>query len=183
MNKTKEEMSEMAEKKTNSKRTVDRLVADELLKMGFSYSYMGTHYLHDSIVYAVEKKLEYYTNIRTFCNEITNKVSTKYGVTPYQCSTECVSAINKAFVDGNIDYILEVFKESYNRDKMTVGRIPFIMTLRNKILSETEEQRNYNVTQLRIIIQGELEGVSDVPVLEGIWNILLSLKGERFAVV
>ena len=48
----------LTQEKINSPRTVDRLVADELLEMGFSYSYIGTHYLHDSIVYSVSLKLE-----------------------------------------------------------------------------------------------------------------------------
>jgi len=44
-------MEDLTQEKINSPRTVDRLVADELLEMGFSYSFMGKNYLHDSIVF------------------------------------------------------------------------------------------------------------------------------------
>lgn len=63
---TKEEMSEMTKEKENSKKTVDRLVMDELLEMGFSYNYMGTHYLHETIVITTKMKTEDFPTIKSF---------------------------------------------------------------------------------------------------------------------
>ncbi len=54
---TKDKMSEMTIKKQNSPKTVDRLVMDEMLEMGFSYNSIGTHYLHDSIVDSTKMRL------------------------------------------------------------------------------------------------------------------------------
>lgn len=181
MFRTKSEMGSLTNKKLNSAKATDKIVSDELLKMGFSYAYIGTHYLHDSIVYAVAMRFESFSNVKTFCVEISEKVSFKYGVTVNQYNTECASAISKAFVDGNIDYILDIFKESYDRDRMSVTKKQFIMTLRNKILSETEEQRSYNTNQLRLIIQGTVERITDDRLLEGLCNIVLSMEGQVIA--
>ncbi len=60
------DMEDLTKEKINSPRTVDRLVADELLEMGFSYSFMGTHYLHDSIVFSTFLKLEDFKCVNSF---------------------------------------------------------------------------------------------------------------------
>lgn len=176
MKRTKEKMSEMTNKKRNSNKTADRLVMDELLEMGFSYNQIGTHYLHDSIVYSLSEKLENFKNVNTFCQYIGNLVQKKYDVGKYQYSTNVECSIERAFEVGNVNYLLETFKSSYDKDKMKVTKNVFIMTVRKKVLEELETQHPYNVTQLRIIIQGELESITDILVLEGMRNIVLSLK-------
>lgn len=181
MSRTKSEMEIMTVSKTNSKNAKEKMVSDELLKMGFSYSYIGTHYLHDSIFYAIRMNLEAYANVRTFCGEIGNKVSQKYGVSYRQYCIESAKAIEKAFTDGNVDYMLEVFKGAYNRERMTVLKTQFIMVLRNKLLNEMEEQRGYTTSQLRLIIQGTVDRITDERLLEGLCNIVLSMEGQVMA--
>ncbi|MFG6368370.1 MAG: hypothetical protein K1W16_08075 [Lachnospiraceae bacterium] len=78
MRRTNKEMSRMAQDKINSPKTVDRLVADELLEMGFSYNHMGTHYLHDSIVQSAKMSLEDFKNVSEFCLRIAKVVCRKY---------------------------------------------------------------------------------------------------------
>lgn len=176
MKRTDKEKSEMTNEKTNGKRA-DRLVMDELLKMGFSYNRMGTHYLHDSIVYAISLKLEDFGNTNRLCHVIGEKVRRKYNICEYQYGTEISQAIEKAFTVGNIDYLLDTFKSAYDQDKMKVTKNAFIMTVREKILKELEAQQSFNTTQLRIIIQGTIEEITDYVLLKGICDIVLSLKG------
>lgn len=177
MKRTKEKMSEMTKEKQNSKKTVDRLVMDELLEMGFSYNHIGTHYLHDSIVYAVSLKVEDFDGINDFCREISRKVSRKYNVNSnnHYC-VEITAAINRAFAVGNINYLLETFKGSYDADKMKVTKNAFIMTVRRKIVEALEVQDTHNATQLRLIIQGSVEGITDYKLLKGICDIVLSFN-------
>lgn len=182
MNRTKEEMTVMKSEKINSKKIVDRLITDELLKMGFSYNRMGTHYLHDSIAFSVSMRLEDFYSINEFCSKIETEICKKYGSERRGYWAGIDRAIETAFQTGNIDYLMDTFKSSYNYERMKVTKNAFIMTVRRKIMEELENQNSYNVTQLRIIIQGELEGISDVPVLEGIRNILFSIKGEEVTI-
>lgn len=79
MRRTKEQMSELTKSKVNSTKTVDRLVADELLEMGFSYNSIGTHYLHDSIVISTQLRLEEFAKVSNFCRLIGTRVCKKYG--------------------------------------------------------------------------------------------------------
>ena len=178
MKRTKDEMSEMTNKKMYSDKTVDRLVMDELLEMGFSYNQIGTHYLHDSIVYSTTIRLEDFGTVKEFCKEIKNEISKKYRTSDKSYCEDCGRAIEKAFLIGNICYIMDVFKNSCERDKMTVSKNAFIMTVRRKIMDAIEKQNSYNIAQLRIIIQGELENIMDMPILESMYNIVVSLKGS-----
>lgn len=81
---TKEQMSEMAKNKRESKKTIDSLVMDELLEMGFSYNSIGTHYMHDSIVFSTQMQLEDFANVSNFCQSIGVKVCKKYKAGSYQ---------------------------------------------------------------------------------------------------
>lgn len=182
MKRTIEEMSAMTNKKQNSKKTVDRLVMDELLEMGFCYNQIGTHYLHESIVISMQMRLEDFTKVSNFCQSIGTRVCKKYGIGIYQYANNIEAAIERAFSFGNINYLLDTFKSSYNKDKMKVNKNAFIMTVRQNILEALEKQKSYNATQLRIIIQGELENIIDVPILESMYNIVISLKGGANAV-
>lgn len=176
MKRTKEKMSEMTKEKQNSQKTVDRLVMDELLEMGFSYNHIGTHYLHDSIVYAVSLKAENFDRISDFCREIGRRVGRKYNVSSNHYCVEIAAAIDRAFDVGNINYLLETFKGSYDADRMKVTKNAFIMTVRRKIMEALEAQDTHNTTQLRLIIQGSVEGITDYKLLKGICDIVLSFN-------
>lgn len=173
---TKDEMSEMTRAKQDSKKSVDCLVMDELLKMGFSYNSIGTHYLHDSIVMSTQTRLEDFAKVSNFCHSIGNKVCKKYSVGIYQYANNIEVAIERAFEVGNIDYLLETFKGSYDHDRMKVTKNTFIMTVRRKIMEELEKQEIYSTTQLRLIIQGSVEEISDYTLLKSICDIILSFN-------
>lgn len=172
---TKEEMSEMTRRKESSSKTVDRLVMDELLEMGFSYNSIGTHYLHDSIVISTQLRLEEFAKVSNFCQSIGTSVCRKYGVGCYQYANNIESSIERAFETGNISYLLETFRSSYDKDKMKVNKNTFIMTVRRKIMEALEKQNFYNATQLRLIIQGSVEGITDCNLLKGICDIVISV--------
>lgn len=175
---TKEEMSKMTREKENNKKTVDRLVMDELLEMGFSYNSIGTHYLHDSIAFSSKMYLEDFANVSNFCQSIGAKVCKKYNVGAYQYANNIEAAIERAFEFGNINYLLETFKCSYDKEKMKVTKNVFIMTVRRKIMDALAEQESHNATQLRLIIQGSVEGITDCNLLKSICDIVLSV-GNR----
>lgn len=175
MARTKEEMSEMTFKKQNSQKTVDRLVMDELLEMGFSYNSIGTHYLHDSIVDSTKMRLEDFSNVSAFCKSISLRVCRKYKVGSYQYGANIKEAIERTFEAGNINYLLETFKGSYDKDKMKVTKNVFIMTVRRKIMDALVEQETHSATQLRLIIQGSVEEITDCILLKGICDIVMSL--------
>lgn len=176
MKRTKEKMSEMTMEKQNSRKTVDRMVMDELLEMGFSYNHIGTHYLHDSIVYAASLKVEDFDGISDFCREVSRKVGRKYNVGSNHYCVEIAAAIDRAFEVGNINYLLDTFKGSYDADRMKVTKNAFIMTVRKKIVEALKEQDAHNITQLRLIIQGSVEGITDYTLLKGVCDIVLSFN-------
>lgn len=176
---TKEEMIEMTHKKQNSKKTVDRLVMDELLEMGFSYNSIGTHYMHDSIVVSARLRLEDFKDVGGFCRRIGALVQKKYNVGIYKYSCNIESSIENAFCNGNVNYLLGMFKGSYNCDKMKVTKNTFIMTVRRKIMESLQSQDAHNITQLRLIIQGSVEGITDYKLLKGICDIVLSVRNKE----
>lgn len=178
MRKTNQEVLELENEKINSPRMIDRIVADELLEMGFSYKFTGTHYLHDSIVCAASMKFEDFGNVNEFCRGIAEKVRRKYKVCNDHYSTEVAAAIDRAFAFGNINYLLDTFKSSYDKDKMKVTKNTFIMTVRKKIMESLEAEQSFNATQLRLIIQGTVENITDISTLEGMCKIVLSLTKE-----
>lgn len=96
------------------------------------------------------------------------------GVGFYQYANNIKSAIERAFDIGNINYLLDTFKSSYDKDKMKVSKNAFIMTVRRKIVEMLEKQEPYTATQLRLIIQGSVEGITDYALLKGICDIVSS---------
>lgn len=175
---TKEHMLEMTKEKQNNHKTVDKLVMEELLKMGFSYNRMGTHYLHESIVMSARMNLEDFGSVDKLCARIRERISKKYGIVAYQYSTEIAAVIERAFEVGDIEYLIHTFKGSYDCDKMKVGKNTFIMTVRKKIMDSLEGQEEYSIEQLRIIIQGTLEEITDRFLLEGLRNVVLSASSK-----
>lgn len=177
MRKTKEEISKMTNEKRNGKKTADSLVMDELLEMGLSYGQIGTHYLHDSIVYSISMDMKNFSGVLYFCKAIKDRVCRKHNENGYRYNVYIERAIESAFRTGNIDYIMETFKNSCSSDEMVVSKNTFIMTVRQKIMRVLQERESYNATQLRIIIQGEVEKITDISALEGICKIVLALRG------
>ena len=51
------------------------------------------------------------------------------------------------------------------------------MTVRKKIMEALEAQQSYNATQLRLIIQGTVENITDVTLLQALCNIVVSMEG------
>lgn len=178
MARTKEKLSEMTREKEQSQKTADRLVMDELLEMGFSYNSTGTHYLHESIVESMKMRLEDFSNVSAFCKAISLRICRKYKVGSYQYGANVKEAIERAFEVGNINYLLETFKSSYNEERMKVTKNVFIMTVRRKIMDALAAQETHNATQLRLIIQGSVEGITDCNLLKGICDIVLSVGNK-----
>ncbi len=160
--------------KINSSRAVDKLVTDELLKMGFSYKIIGTHYLHDSIVYSTSLKLEDFKTVGLFCREIEKEIKKKYNI-KYVCYYKAIeNSIERAFEVGNINYLLNTFKNIYDNEKMKVTKNEFIMVMRQKIMAALGIQQN--ATQLRLIIQGIVENITDITLLQALCNIVVSVE-------
>ena len=178
---TKEEMYAMEETKQKSRKTADMLVMDELLEMGFSYGKIGTHYLHDSIVISTKFHTEDFNDINEFCHRIGKMVCKKYNVGMYQYSANIERSIESAFENGNTNYLINTFKGSYNKERMKVTKNVFVMTVRRKIMESLKEQDFQNITQLRLIIQGSLEGITDYELLKGICDIVLFAGNKNFA--
>lgn len=178
MSRTIQEKQRLTNDKMNSAKLTDRLVADELLKMGFSYNSIGTHYLHDSIVYSASLRLEDFNDVNEFCRKVGAVVRGKYNVGGYQYSGNITQAIERAFVVGNIEYLMETFKSSYDRDKDKVTKNAFIMTVRKKIMNDIEVQQPFDIVQLRTLIKDTAEKITDSALLKSICDIMLSLNGK-----
>lgn len=171
---TNAEKERMTQKKSNSTSDKERMVMDELLKMGFSYGIIGTHYLHDSILFAVSTNLGS-ACARDFCKAVRMKACEKYGVTYHHLCTYISISIEQAFRLGNIEYILNVLKESYDHEGMRIQSGQLIMILRTKILSELNEEQQISDLQLKYNICDAIENITDRPLLEAIYNITISL--------
>lgn len=172
---TLEHIEHLTQDKINSLKMVDKLVSDELLEMGFSYKFIGTHYLHDSIVYSTSLKLEHFSNVGLLFHEIEKELKKKYNIKYNYYYKRIDESIERAFEVGNINYLLETFKSVYDREKMKVTTNEFIMVMRQKIMETLKLQQSYNATQLRLIIQGTVENITDVTLLQAICNIVVSV--------
>lgn len=131
---TNNSKSQMTQEKASSKSGNEQLIFDELLKMGFTYSQMGTHYLHDYLALSLETKVEDFPTINKFYSHIREQIADKYKLQVQPCYVQMRISIDTAFTNGNIDYLLDTFKGVYDYDKMSVSYKPFVMTLREKLL-------------------------------------------------
>lgn len=175
------EKSIMTREKQNSGRAVDRLVMDELLKMGFSYGNIGTHYLHDSIAVSTELRLEDFSGVDEFCRKASEIVRKKYNISSYQYYVAISTSIEKVFDTGNTEYLMETFKGCCDKDILKVQRKVFIMTVRPKIMAAMDPQDLCSGDQLRLVIKGTVEKITDYALLKGISDIVLSLAGGAMA--
>lgn len=177
---TKEEINKLTAEKMGGANPAERMITDELLKMGFSYSFMGTHYLHDSIAFSVSGnsgRLENFTSVSTFCGNIGDMVCKKYKTSFQNYCSAVTNAIDSAFLGGDINYILDVLKGSCDCERMTATRKQIIMNVRQKILNEMETEQEYSVAQLRLIIQGGVNEITDYALLKSISNIVMCFSG------
>lgn len=173
-NRTNAEKEQMTQEKLGSANVKERMVMDELLKMGFSYGIIGTHYLHDSILFAVSTNMGS-ACARDFYKVVRMKACEKHSVTYHRLCTYISISIERAFRLGNIEYILDVLKESYGHEAMKIRSGQLIMVLRTKILSELNKGQQTKDLQLKYNICDAIENIVDSPLLEAIYNIATSL--------
>lgn len=161
--------------------SLEKMVSEELLCIGASYKYVGTYYLRDAIVFATKEKPAQYQTVRELIGRINAMVANKYGVKRGTVITQMAFSIERAFLYGNIDYLLDMFKSSYDYSKGKVDNITFILTVAEKIKHDMAEKQHLNATQLRILIQGEVENITDVITLGNLYGIVHALEGGNMA--
>lgn len=174
--KTKQEKS-MAAKTLNNMNRLERMVNDELLYMGFSYKYTGTYYLKDAIIFATKENPGQYQTSRELTGRINAMVSNKHNIKRETAIMQMRLAIERVFAFGNIDYLMDIFKSSCDYDKGRVDNATFIMTVAEKIKQDMKEKQTFNTTQLRILIQYEVENIKDAETLGSLYKIVQALEG------
>lgn len=157
---------------TNS---LEKKVNEELLHMGFSYEYVGTYYLRDAVIFAIKEKPGQYQTSRELMGRINAMVANKHRVKTTTVICQMRYSIECAFAYGDIDYLLNVFKGVYDYDKGRVKNATFIMTTAEKIKQEIAAEQNFTATQLRILIQGEVENITDPVILESLYGVIHAL--------
>lgn len=178
--KTKQE-KELATKTLNNMNRLEKIVSDELLHMGFSYKYTGTFYLRDAIMFAIKEKPGQYQTSRELIGRINAMTANKYGIKRDTAIMQMRLSIENAFTFGNIDYLLDIFKGTYDYDKGRVDNATFIMTIAEKIKQDAAQKQCFNATQLRILIQGEVENIKDIETLGSLYSIVHALEGGATA--
>lgn len=178
--KTKQE-KEFAVKNLKNMGGFERVVSEELLHMGFSYKYTGTFYLRNAIMFAIKEKPGQYQTSRELIGRINTMVANKYGIRRDTAIMQMRLSIESAFTFGNIDYLLDIFKGVYDYEKGRVDNATFIMTVAEKIKQDAEEKQCFSATQLRILIQGEVENIKDIETLGSLYSIVHALEGGAIA--
>ena len=173
-----EEIQKMEYAKLNSACKIDRMVMDELLEMGFSYKRTGTNQLHDVIVFMIKRDTRSYTNTRDAVRDAYRYLAEKYGGKRYCYQTHISNAIDNAFQCGNIDRLLEVFKESYDYSVGKVSNTTFIMTVRRRVMIRMEEESQLlDADKLREAIREAINEITSASALTSLCGIALALKG------
>ena len=175
--KTKQEKA-LAAKSLNNMNSLEKIVSDELLYMGFSYKYTGTFYLRDAIIFAIREKPGQYQTSRELIGRINATTANKYGIRRDTAIMQMRLSIESAFTFGNIDYLLDIFKGTYDYDKGRVDNATFIMTVAEKIKQDAAQKQCFNATQLRILIQYEVENIKDAETLGSLYGIVQALEGN-----
>lgn len=154
----------------------EECVIKELLRMGASYNRIGTYYIQDCIVAAVNSDIRDFKNISDYVNAIKTKIAEKYGITKQNLCKNIERTIDRMLYKGDYDYILSMFKGDYDPDRQTVAANPFILTVAEKVRADmAKEYRNANY--FRNKIKENIDNITDVTVLNGIYSIMMSLKG------
>lgn len=174
---SKEKIREMEQEKLSRTSKVDKLVMEELLKMGFTYSYTGTNHLHDAIVCAIRENPRDHETMQELLKEANRKANAKYGITAQKFQNSIAISIDRAFDTGNVEYMLEVFKGVYDYDKQTIQSRAFIATMRRKIIDEVESERGVGIDDLRQSIKDTVDNIFDISILTSICGVLMAVKG------
>lgn len=151
-------------------------VTSELLKIGFGFNYIGTHYLADCIGLAVESHLALGTSVRVFMGYITRTVGEKYNVDKTTIGTLINCAIEKALDFGNIDYLLSILQGTFDYDNQKVTYPTLIMNLAEKIRLDIEQEYQ-SAKDLKEQIKENLDNITDPVLLSGICNIVTAVRG------
>lgn len=155
---------------------VEECVVKELLRMGASYNRIGTYYIQDCIIAAVNSNIRDFKNLSDYVNTIKTKVAKKYGITKPNLWKNIERTIDRMLYKGDYDYILSIFKGDYDPDRQTVAANPFILTVAEKVRADMAKQYR-NADYFRNKIKESVENITDPTLLNGICNILMSLKG------
>lgn len=181
MNRTAKQREELAYKSFSKMNQLEKTASDELLNMGFSYKHVGTYYLRDAVIFAAREKPGQYQTSRELMGKINTMVSNKHGLKRETAITQMGYSIECAFAYGNTDYLLEIFKGIYDYEKNKVSNATFILTTAEKIKQDMAAGQCFNATQLRILIQGEVENITDFITLSNLYGIVHALEGGSMA--
>lgn len=173
-----EKILEMEKEKLNSTNKIDRMVMDELLKMGFSYKRTGTNQLHDAIAFVVKSDPKSFLSTADAIRAAYRYLARKYGGKKESHQTHISNAIGAAFDVGNIDYLLDVFKNSLDPNTGRVNGSVFIMTVSRRILIRMEEEiQLIDANRLRESIQESISKITSTSALASLCGIALALRG------
>lgn len=172
-----EKILEMEQEKPNSANKIDRMVMDELLKMGFSYKRTGTNQLHDAIAFVVKSDPKSFLSTADAIRAAYRCLARKYGGKKESHQTHISNAIGAAFDVGNIDYLLDVFKNSLDPNTGRVNGSTFIMTVSRRILIRMEEENQLiDADRLRESIQESISKITSTSALASLCGIALALR-------
>lgn len=146
MNRTAKQREELAYKSFSKMNQLEKTASDELLHMGFSYKYAGTYYLRDAVIFAAREKPGQYQTPRELMGRINSMVANKHGVKRGTAITQMKYSIECAFAYGNTDYLLEIFKGTYDYGKGRVSNATFILTTAEKIKQDMAAGQCFNTT-------------------------------------
>lgn len=177
MNRTSQQRRELAYKSFSKMNQLEKTASDEFLHMGFSYKYVGTYYLRDTVIFAAREKPGQYQASRELMGRINSMVANKHGINRSTAICQMGHSIECAFAYGNIDYLLEIFKGTYDYGEGRVSNATFILTIAEKIKQDMAAGQCFNTTQLRILIQGEIENITDAITLGNLYGIVHALEG------
>ena len=181
MNRTAKQREELAYKSFSKMNQFEKTASDELLNMGFSYKHVGTYYLRDAVIFAAREKPGQYQTSRELMARINSMVANKHAVKRETAITQMGYSIECAFAYGDIDYLLSIFKGTYDYEKNKVSNATFILTVAEKIKQDMAAGQCFNTTQLRILIQGEVENITDAITLGSLYGIVHALDGGSMA--
>lgn len=155
---------------------IKQRVTNELLKIGFSFKYVGTHYLSDCVTVAVEQHSAIGISVRSFMGYITGAVAEKYGVDKTTIGTLINGAVEKALIFGNVDYLLSILQGTYDYDNQKISYSSLIMNLAEKIWVDIKQEYQ-SAKDLKEQIKENLDNITDPILLSGICNIVMASKG------
>lgn len=158
-----------------------KMVSEELLKMGFSYSWIGTYYVQDMIVLAMDTPTGQMETVKELKGLLNRTIAERYGISPHRASIAVSCAVEHAFTYGNINYLLDVFKSVYNPDTGTVRGSEFVMTVAERLKMQRYKKQSFDIVHLRLSINRSVEKITDLALLENLRAIIKTLEGGVLA--